>query len=319
MNKNNNTNIEEELSHIIKESIYVMSKEDIQFTPYNYYKTFVDVAASMRFDKDEIEKFLYEDVRIPADDKEIQKLVLKIVDNLDNVVKKVNNKIENSSNLYDESFKKVNEIDLSDINISDIKSPILKEIEKIKHINSSLKSELDTARSSLAKQRSIIENIKEQAVRDTLTDLYSRRYLNESLKIHLYNFKRYKRVFSILMMDLNDFKMVNDAYGHVTGDIVLTKFAQIIQKSMRESDICIRYGGDEFLAILEETDEKQAIAVADKIKEKVSSVTFKVHDKEFKIGVSIGVTSVKNGDTFESILERVDKVLYEDKSNKYKK
>jgi len=308
---------EEEISRIIKESIYVMSNEDIQFTPYNYYKTFVDVAASRGFNKDEIEKFLYEDVRISADGEEIQELMLKIANNLDNVAAKVSNKVENSSNLYDESFAKINEIDLSDINISNIKSPILKEIDKIKHINLSLKSELDITRASLAKQRSIIGKIKEQAVKDALTDLYSRRYLNESLKIHLYNFKRYKRVFSILMMDLDDFKMVNDTYGHVTGDVVLTNFARILKKTMRKSDVCIRYGGDEFIAILAETDEKQAMAVADKIKENVSSVKFKVHgNKEFKISISTCVTSIRNDDNIESILERVDKALYEDKHNK---
>ena len=307
---------EEEISRIIKESIYVMSNEDIQFTPYNYYKTFVDVAASRGFNKDEIEKFLYEDVRISADGEEIQELMLKIANNLDNVAAKVSNKVENSSNLYDESFAKINEIDLSDINISNIKSPILKEIDKIKHINLSLKSELDVARASLEKQKSIIGKIKEQAVKDTLTDLYSRKYMNESLKIHLYNFKRYKRVFSILMIDLDDFKMVNDTYGHVAGDIVLANFARILKKSMRKSDICIRYGGDEFIVILAETDEKQAIAVADKIKESVSSVKFKFNDKEFKISISTGVTGVKNDDTIESILERVDKALYEDKFNK---
>ena len=315
MNKKNITD-EEEISRIIKESIYVMSSENIQFTPYNYYKTFVDVAALRGFDKDEIEKFLYEDARISADNEEIKELMLKVANNLDSIAAKVSNKVEDSSNLYDESFAKIDEIDLSDTDISDIKNPILKEIDKIKHINLSLKSELDIARASLEKQKSIIGKIKEQAVKDALTDLYSRRYLNESLKIHLYNFKRYKRVFSILMVDLNDFKMVNDTYGHITGDVVLTNFAKILKKTMRKSDICIRYGGDEFIVILPETDEKQAMAVADKIKENISSVKFKSHGKEFKISISTGVTSVKNDDTVESILERVDKALYEDKHNK---
>ena len=315
MSSNSNGN-GEKLSRIIKGSIYRMSKEDIQFTPFNYYKTFIDVAASEGFNKDEIEKFLYENAESSVDGKEIQKLMLKIADSLNDVVVQVNSKIENSSNLYDESFKRINDIDLSDINISDIKSPILKEIEKIKYINLSLKSELDAAHASLAKQRSIIENIKEEAVKDALTGLYSRRYLDESLGIHLYNFKRYGRVFSILMMDLDNFKMINDTYGHLTGDVVLNNFAAILKKTMRKSDVCLRYGGDEFIAILTETDEKQAISAADKIKENVSSVKFKVHDKEFKIGVSTGVTSVKDNDTVESILERVDKALYKDKYNR---
>ena len=112
------------------------------------------------------------------------------------------------------------------------------------------------------------------------------------------------------MMDLDDFKEVNDNYGHHLGDMVLKNFCRIVQENIRSTDYLVRYGGDEFIIVTPTTDIKHARMVVEKITAALSNFDF---GTEYPIETSVGIAELKDGDTIETLLNRADKALYEDK------
>ena len=150
-------------------------------------------------------------------------------------------------------------------------------------------------------------------VTDKLTGLFNRLKLDNSINEHLDNFQRYKRKFSILMLDLDFFKAVNDEHGHQTGDATLLKVASILKGELRKTDIIGRWGGEEFLIIVPESmHELDGYEVAEKIRK-----SFLESDELQRYGVtaSIGVAEVTEEDTFNSIIKRADNALYKAKNN----
>ena len=147
---------------------------------------------------------------------------------------------------------------------------------------------------------------------DKLTSIYNRYKTDLSLHSQIEISKRYKRPLSLIFFDIDFFKKVNDSYGHKVGDMVLSKLCDIVSRSVRKSDIFGRWGGEEFLIILPETTEDEAISLAEKLRQKIEKHTF---DKVKNITCSFGVTNYKNGDNPETIMMRVDKQLYKAKQN----
>ena len=303
-------NNSDKLVAIIKEALYRATKRDIILTPFNYYKIFVEVALEYGLKESELHKFLYGTGDVSSEELEqLKRKVLDIASNIKDITDDVKVKLEKSAVQYDDSIRNIsNYAEMVDEGIAN-------ELEKIKYINYSLKSELEAARRVLEKQRKSIESIKEMSLKDHLTGLYLRRYMNDVLENLIYSYSRYKKVFSIIMMDLDNFKSINDTYGHLAGDEVLRVIGSVLKTSTRKSDIPIRYGGDEFIVILPETKLDDAVVVAKKIKDKINSIKFKKNEIEFKCSLSLGVTQVKDGDTMESILDRVDQALYKTKKN----
>ena len=156
------------------------------------------------------------------------------------------------------------------------------------------------------------KKLKGLAEFDELTGIYNRRKLNNLLTYHINEFKRYIKKFSIIFIDLDDFKQINDTYGHAIGDKVLQKFVQITKDNIRDVDIFARWGGEEFILLLPNTDIDDAYIVSEKIRKSIENY----HDN--LIGfftVSLGVSSITVDDTEESILEKADKALYRAKSD----
>ncbi len=300
-------NESDKLTAIIKESLYRITKKNLVFTPFNYYKVFTETALEYGIEENTLHKLLYGNVDVEEENvKQLKNKILDIARNVKDVALNIEESIKKTEEEHNNVFNTINSMNI-DRNIMD-------EIEKIKYVNMSLKAELEAARSVLEKQKESIDSLKELSMRDYLTGLYLRKYMERVLEDTLYNFKRYSTVFSIIMLDLDDFKKINDMYGHAAGDVVLKDFASMIKKITRHTDSCIRYGGDEFIIILPETDIDKAKAVAKKIQSSLNSVTFKKGNVEFKCSVSIGITQVKKDDTMESLLERVDEALYKTKS-----
>ena len=147
---------------------------------------------------------------------------------------------------------------------------------------------------------------------DELTGAFNRRVLDQVLKREISRSQRQLLPLSLCMMDLNDFKEVNDNYGHHMGDRVLRQFCQIVQKNIRSTDYLIRYGGDEFVVVTPSADTEHAKMVMDKISAAVGEFDFGI---EQRIKTSIGVAELKDGDTIDQLLIRADKALYDDKNN----
>lgn len=155
--------------------------------------------------------------------------------------------------------------------------------------------------------------LRDLAYRDSLTDLYNHRYFQEELAREVERAQRYGQPLSVLMLDVDRFKDVNDTYGHMMGDTLLSYVAQALASRLRSSDVAARYGGDEFAVILPETDETQAIAVAEKLGSAVSA------DRRWQgallenlgVGISFGVATFPgDGRTADDLLGAADRRLY---------
>jgi diguanylate cyclase len=142
---------------------------------------------------------------------------------------------------------------------------------------------------------------------DHLTKLNNRKELDFTLEKNENIFKRYNDIFSVILLDIDDFKKVNDTYGHLVGDKVLIDISKILSKFTREIDIVGRWGGEEFLIICPKTNEKEASVVAEKLRKKIEEYPFeKVEHKT----ISCGVSSYKENDSIDQLLIRADKAMY---------
>ncbi len=166
---------------------------------------------------------------------------------------------------------------------------------------------------------SIVRNITDKklmeklAQTDSLTNLYNRVRLDSELKKQLYNVQRYNTNVSIMLLDIDHFKKVNDTYGHNIGDSVLIEFANILKSSVRTSDIVGRWGGEEFIIISPETTKEDMFTLATKIKESIAKYNFTVVGNKT---VSIGISQIKEIDGSEKdAVKRADEALYYAKSN----
>lgn len=156
-----------------------------------------------------------------------------------------------------------------------------------------------------------LAGVAEIAIKDELTELYDRTVFNTMLDNENKQSERYHKLFSLLMIDIDDFKLINDTYGHQFGDNVLKSVAKQILKTIRESDIAARYGGEEFIILLPNTSAEKAGKLAEKIRQQIANIRFK---SDVSITVSIGVAGKRNGDTLEKMIKNTDIALYEAKS-----
>ena len=146
---------------------------------------------------------------------------------------------------------------------------------------------------------------------DDLTQVYNRRHFYEEAEKLLALAQRYQRPAAILMLDLDHFKQINDTYGHRTGDEVLKHFAQVCRKTVRETDIIGRTGGEEFAILLPETDMESAYQLAERVRSSVASATLNFHRSTLSYSASIGV-AMKDTETthIQELLSQADKALY---------
>jgi len=160
-------------------------------------------------------------------------------------------------------------------------------------------------------QKELEKRLYQAAITDSLTGLYNRRFADEMLKQEKLTYKRYKTPFCILLIDLDNFKIVNDIYGHDVGDKVLIAVAKVLKSSVRESDIVARWGGEEFLILLRRIELEDAIKVAEKIRNAICQL--KVPPVE-GITASIGVSCYSGeGDVYD-LVRKADLALYQAKA-----
>ena len=160
------------------------------------------------------------------------------------------------------------------------------------------------------------EEFKKQANTDSLTELYNRRYFTDHSEREFYRAKRHLRIVSLISIDIDHFKNINDCYGHPAGDKVLMSVAKCLLPCIRQEDILARIGGEEFSILLPETTLQSAKVVAERIRLNQSNLSITGEWKgEITLTVSIGVTCIKfEDDTFDDFFRRGDKALYQAKA-----
>jgi len=159
-----------------------------------------------------------------------------------------------------------------------------------------------------------LEAAKQESKEDFLTKLYNKRALDEFMNMKEGEYKRYGRNFAIVMFDIDHFKKVNDTYGHEAGDAILAGFAKILKKESRTVDIVGRFGGEEFLALLSETDLQGGVIFAEKVRKHVQKTRFVYKGERIKITVSAGVSQRSDHISLEATINSADEYLYKAKN-----
>lgn len=153
------------------------------------------------------------------------------------------------------------------------------------------------------------EELFRRASHDALTGLYNRRVFDERIVGMIDSAKRYNRPLTMLSMDLDYFKDINDNLGHQRGDEVLVSVAGELKEAVRSTDLLVRMGGDEFIVILDNTDRKSAQVLAERLCTAIDKLDIWA-DEKTKLGVSIGLAQLQKGETLQQWLERADEILY---------
>jgi diguanylate cyclase (GGDEF) domain len=202
----------------------------------------------------------------------------------------------------------------SDTDIAEVKHIVLTEIDRMVKSNEVLKKQLVKAQTGITSQKEEIDRLKTRARMDTLTQLANRSAFDEKLRDVFFQWRHLRVVFSLLMMDVDNFKNINDTYGHVHGDRILSDIAAKIQECIRDEDFAARYGGEEFAIVFPDTPAEEALAVGTRIRENVERSVFHIEGNQIRVTISGGISQSGMAWTAQDIIDVADKALYVSKS-----
>ena len=159
------------------------------------------------------------------------------------------------------------------------------------------------------------QRFRELSMTDDLTQLFNQRHFYQQLQQEIERTNRYKRQLAMLLLDLDDFKQFNDTYGHLEGDKVLIKVANIIRECIRRTDSAFRFGGEEFVVIMPETSAKRALILAERIRNEIQKTPFNPDSKAgFQVTCSIGLSQYQSLEDSQAFIKRVDLNMYQAKA-----
>jgi diguanylate cyclase (GGDEF)-like protein len=172
------------------------------------------------------------------------------------------------------------------------------------------------ASSAMSTARALQERYRQHAQTDPLTGLYNRRWMDERLTFEIARSELRDRPLSLMLIDIDHFKNYNDEHGHLAGDLVLQAVAGAIQKALRESDMAVRFGGEEMVVILPGSDESEAAGVAERLHQALAEAEYPVMEaaKLPRVTVSIGIAMRQPGDDAAGLIRRADEALYRAKN-----
>ncbi|NPA11664.1 MAG: GGDEF domain-containing protein [Epsilonproteobacteria bacterium] len=231
-------------------------------------------------------------------------LAQKVVDTAHTKVKD----ISKTSNELKEDSKKFAD-DLSNATTRELK-------DIIAHFNNNLLNKIEQMQNKINDLEHELEHAYNELLLDHLTKVYNRKALERDLNEALQRGKDHDLDLALAIIDLDNFKEVNDKYGHLVGDFVLIKLADVIKKMIRDGDKVYRYGGDELIIVFNRVNKESVKRIMQRIIDKISKTTLKYKDNLIKITVSGGIALHKEGDDMESLIRRADKALYEAKNEK---
>jgi diguanylate cyclase len=218
--------------------------------------------------------------------------------------------------VYDQS-EKIEQISALD-DIKKIKFALKEEVDKMRNIVDLKKVEDDTRIEKLASQvdslKAELAQAKSKSMTDGLTGVYNRQAFDAYIRDRIDRNTPIKSGYSLLLLDIDDFKVINDTYGHIMGDRVLVAFAQKCQGLVRSEDFLARYGGEEFVILLSGASLRNAAKKAEVLCKKVAGTRYAIdegqNDSYLSVTVSIGVSTLKRGEASKALIERADKALY---------
>jgi len=242
----------------------------------------------------------------------LDKLSLRLIESADasNVeIKKIRKELESYNEVGEMNFASSHK-KLYTIAVALEENTKLLSVDLKKH-----SQEVELLGNKINKLEQELESVRQESKEDFLTKLYNKRALDEFFVLKDAEYERYGRNFSIVMFDLDHFKNVNDSYGHEAGDAVLSAFAQILKKEARTVDVVGRYGGEEFIAILSETDTQGGVVFAEKVRKHVQRARFIYKGTRIEVTVSSGVSERKQHVSLQAVINSADEYLYKAKKD----
>jgi len=202
------------------------------------------------------------------------------------------------------------------IQLEQVNRQLQQDIAEREKVENSLKIVNEQLKVQVAEIEKLQSDLREQALHDPLTGLYNRRYLSEAIEREIAIAEREQKSLSVIVMDLDHFKDVNDTYGHQVGDQYLISFAALLQSRIRKSDIACRYGGEEFLLVLPAVSLEDAVKRAEEIRQAYANTTLPGRGINKQVTISMGIATYPlHGEESEEIVIKADKALYMSKEN----
>lgn len=258
-----------------------------------------------------IESFTTKENKLGVAITEVKDLVLRVAD----IVSRTNDASGEAARAFNSAKTNLDSIDLTDSDdLLAAYAILLTEINSVITTNEKLQNELESARGGIAEQRRQIEELRNAVRIDALTQIPNRAAFDERLNEFLRRLDRTDEVFSLLLLDIDFFKKVNDTYGHVNGDRILKGIAKKIKVNIRANDVPARYGGEEFAVILPNTKIDVAQTVAERMRQDIAKTNFKLDEKNIRVTISGGLTEGRKGMNTDEIISLADKALYKSKS-----
>ncbi len=225
-------------------------------------------------------------------------------------------KTSSSSHRMEQCADQLSSIDQLDSALPIIER-VISETRQLSDQTLSLHADLNSAQAEIHSLKEQIIQVRQEASIDMLTGLLNRRGLNQVLESFFANTEDSAPQLCLLIADIDHFKDINDHYGHLTGDKVLSRIARILVQQIKGSDSAIRYGGEEFIILLPDTKLKNAMTVAENIRQGISKLALKRprnNEVICKITISLGVACYQQGESMENLIDRADKALYKAKN-----
>jgi len=175
--------------------------------------------------------------------------------------------------------------------------------------------EVFSSNQSLFKMKRRVDELEQDVFRDALTGVGNRKLLEIKISTAIAEYHQHQIPFGLLFLDIDHFKAVNDTYGHKEGDLVLQNTAKNMTGHLRDTDICGRWGGEEFIAILYNVNLKSLSRIAEKLRTMIANSTVTVNGERISVTASIGAALARQEETMETIIERADQLMYQSKQN----
>lgn len=247
--------------------------------------------------------------------KNIEKVILAPFEQtLNRTIKKIETQVANEDSIQ-QNLKKADEILTKNEDQPTLKRIVkflFASIENSKNIHKNVSDQLTETCKEVVQLKSKLEEARHEAILDSLTGLLNRRGCDEKLKnINLDN------VHTSLAIDIDNFKNINDSFGHFVGDKVIQRVAKTIQNSLSSGDLAVRYGGEEFVVVMINKNKKQAKEIAENIRSKINGLKLVQRESNTilpPISVSIGIAEIDNDDNWLSVFQRADSALYQAKN-----
>ncbi|BAT71369.1 signal transduction protein [Thermosulfidibacter takaii ABI70S6] len=311
------------ISEIARRTLKYLVEKNIPVTPENYQLFFFTFAHLMTSDKKEeftdkdiLEtcKKIFQELHYPISLEQLRRIEKKA----ELLLKESSNTLQSSIAFLERHDQKLSQIEDSvkektTDKLEHLVEELTLEIKELRKENKALSTELKKATQKLSSLQEKLATHIEQGSLDFLTQVLTRaafeRILSVKLETFRQTFRQTGKPFCLIMLDPDDFKQINDKYGHLAGDQVLRSIAFTLKESVREEDAVARYGGDEF-AVLISLPLNAAIKVAERIKENIEKLVIIWEDREIRVTVSMGIAEAKPTDNILSLIHRADKALY---------